>query len=304
MMRSTGVADQAVIEVPEVELTPCLDHVVFLTDMTARSDAGFDHARWLSEEFAYRLTVFHGVFEWCEASDGRPEILAEAKHRQEREARESLERMVEPLAVPTDVMVERPCSVYALAERLEALAPDLVVATTHGRGGMSRVARGSVVETIVRHGIAPLVALRQPDHGVGLRYRRLLVATDFSQASRRAFPIAALLADRFGCEVVAAYVSPTPRSRSVYGAPESVERTTPASDAVSRFLGPAFASRRTRSIVEAGAAPDKIVEIATRERSDLIVIARHSQHDFRSRILGGVAEEVLRRAPCPVLVVP
>jgi len=60
----------------------------------------------------------------------------------------------------------------------------------------------------------------------------------------------------------------------------------------------------TRCLVEVGDASDKILEVALREHADLVVLARHNQHDFRSRMLGGVAEEVLRRGPCPVLVVP
>ncbi len=56
-----------------------------------------------------------------DASDGRPELRAEAERRQEREAREFLELMVEPVAVPIDVIVERVFGVRFPSSEVAAL---------------------------------------------------------------------------------------------------------------------------------------------------------------------------------------
>jgi nucleotide-binding universal stress UspA family protein len=41
-------------------------------------------------------------------------------------------------------------------------AADLIVMTTHGRSGLSRLLLGSVTESVMRHSDVPLMTLRQP----------------------------------------------------------------------------------------------------------------------------------------------
>lgn len=47
-----------------------------------------------------------------------------------------------------------------------------------------------------------------------------------------------------------------------------------------------------------------ILEAARDSRADLVVIASHGKSGFERLALGSVTEKVLRKAPCPVLVVP
>jgi universal stress protein A len=52
-----------------------------------------------------------------------------------------------------------------------------------------------------------------------------------------------------------------------------------------------------------GTAADEIVSCAENENIDLIVMASHGRTGLARMLLGSVAEEVLRRANCPVLIV-
>ena len=47
-----------------------------------------------------------------------------------------------------------------------------------------------------------------------------------------------------------------------------------------------------------------IVEGATEEHCDLIVMGTHGRHGMAHLLMGSVAERVVRTAACPVLVVP
>jgi nucleotide-binding universal stress UspA family protein len=47
----------------------------------------------------------------------------------------------------------------------------------------------------------------------------------------------------------------------------------------------------------------EIVEMARSLPADLIVISTHGRTGLKHVVLGSVAEHVVRRAPCPVLVV-
>jgi nucleotide-binding universal stress UspA family protein len=61
---------------------------------------------------------------------------------------------------------------------------------------------------------------------------------------------------------------------------------------------------RMTTHVESGDPVRKILEIAERERVDLLVIGTHGPTGARRWLLGSVAERIVRHAPCAVLRVP
>lgn len=56
--------------------------------------------------------------------------------------------------------------------------------------------------------------------------------------------------------------------------------------------------------VDEGNPTARILERATSERADLIVMGTHGLGGFERFMLGSVTERVLRKAACPVLIVP
>jgi nucleotide-binding universal stress UspA family protein len=54
--------------------------------------------------------------------------------------------------------------------------------------------------------------------------------------------------------------------------------------------------------VVTGDPVDRITEIAKEKNSDLIIISTHGAKGLEKILLGSVAERVLKRAHCPVLV--
>jgi nucleotide-binding universal stress UspA family protein len=55
-------------------------------------------------------------------------------------------------------------------------------------------------------------------------------------------------------------------------------------------------------LVRDGVASDEILDTAREVRADLIALGTHGRTGLRRLLAGSVAEDVLRRAPCPVLV--
>jgi nucleotide-binding universal stress UspA family protein len=52
---------------------------------------------------------------------------------------------------------------------------------------------------------------------------------------------------------------------------------------------------------EEGNPPDVIVAVADEVRADLIVMGTHGYKGLSHAVMGSVAEQVVRKAPCPVL---
>ncbi|NTU67497.1 MAG: universal stress protein [Chlorobiaceae bacterium] len=52
-----------------------------------------------------------------------------------------------------------------------------------------------------------------------------------------------------------------------------------------------------------GSAEECILDYAKRQEADVIIMGSHGRRGLKRMILGSVAEHVIRRAPCPVLIV-
>jgi nucleotide-binding universal stress UspA family protein len=141
-------------------------------------------------------------------------------------------------------------------------------------------------------------------------YRRILWPTDLSPLSKAALPHAVGLASSAGAELVLLHVMPLP---AMYAAPDvsgavwiPLQRKTRA--AAQRQLrrlekqvkGP---NLHTHTVLTEGVPFLQIVRAAKRLRCDLIVLATHGRTGLIHAIMGSVAENVIRRAPCPVLTV-
>lgn len=282
--------------------------ILFPSDLSPESDRAFEHAALLARRFGAQLTLFHVVQSAPLAQATDPEDPHfEALRRAELGARAHLERQAEQLPIEWEVLIDRYGGVDRALERLiAARRPDLTVMFTHGRAGIARLLQGSTAETVVQFGRSPVLCVREPDHGAALPYRRLLVPTDLSPASRRAFPIAAELARTFGAEVVALHVAALPKGAAesgTAGISYTIEEQVPSELGVKAFLMPEFLGVGVTPRVEMGSAWGRIIETARAERADLIVMSTHSRDSLADRVVGSHTDRVVRHAPCPVLVV-
>jgi nucleotide-binding universal stress UspA family protein len=134
----------------------------------------------------------------------------------------------------------------------------------------------------------------------------LLVPIDFSACSEHALDYACELAARLGARVhVINAIGDTLPELSVALTDQMISslRTSNATT-----LGALLEPRRKIAAfgevrVVGGDARDAILQAAGDLRADLIVIGTHGRRGLSRVLLGSVAEDVLRRAPCPVLAV-
>ena len=273
--------------------TVSIREILLPSDLSSASDRALEHAALLAGRFEAALTLYHAVevhdllyAHW--AFDQGHEIWAQA----EEAAQRLLEERASALKVRHKVLVERAVSApRALLEVIRRLQPDLTVMATHGRGGLSHLLLGSVTEQVVRHAFRPVLCMREADHGDAFPYRRILVPTDLSPASRLAFPMGAQLARTFDAEVLAVHVTRP-----------SGPGETPSEAWLWRFFQPDFGDLGVTAQVLTGSVWERIVHTARVEKADLVVMSTHGHDSLGDRILGSNTERVVRHSPCPVLV--
>ena len=145
--------------------------------------------------------------------------------------------------------------------------------------------------------------------GSGLRFRTVLWPTDFSPLAQAALPYAVGLAAEHGGELVILHVLPSLASYAGAEMPalawKQLQDQNAAAEAALRRREAEQAAphlRITTDLVE-GVPVEEILHAARRHRCELIVIATHGRTGLAHVLMGSVAENVVRRAPCPVLTV-
>jgi nucleotide-binding universal stress UspA family protein len=133
--------------------------------------------------------------------------------------------------------------------------------------------------------------------------RTILHPTDFSESSEAALELARTLARDYEARLVILHAYPPPLTGA-----EAVDRRRPdgiEEDLLAK-LQDLVPDDRTIAVayrVGEGRPADVILDTADREGCDLIVMGTHGRSGLRRALMGSVAEEVSRKARCPVATV-
>ncbi len=141
--------------------------------------------------------------------------------------------------------------------------------------------------------------------------RSILVPTDFSPTAEHAVDHACLLARSLGARITLLHVYQLPDYFVAGGEgylpqPEAqlnvLDSVRAQLDAEVERIGPR-AGRPVGARSIEGKAAEEIVRAAHKGNYDLIVMGTHGRKGIGRVVLGSIAEQVLRRADCPVLTV-
>jgi universal stress protein A len=136
--------------------------------------------------------------------------------------------------------------------------------------------------------------------------KKILVPLDFSETSLKALRYAVPFALQFGAKITLVHIVRPPlyNSEGLYPEPFAPENLVAMKEDLLGIRNAKIpADVPVEIIVRYGHAFEDILAIAREIRSDLIIATTHGYTGIRHLLLGSTAENVVRRAPCPVLVV-
>jgi nucleotide-binding universal stress UspA family protein len=138
-----------------------------------------------------------------------------------------------------------------------------------------------------------------------IEIRRVLCPIDFSECSRHAVHHALAVARWYGSSLSVLHVAVNLPTMDVPGVPLTDVQRDRLVEEMRYFVGHlppdvpvCFLVRESSDVRRA------ILGEAQALMSDLIVIGSHGRSGFERLLLGSVTEKVVRKAPCPVMVVP
>ena len=170
---------------------------------------------------------------------------------------------------------------------------DLIVLSTEGREGLPRWLRPSFSEALVRRSLTatlfvPANARGFVSHKNGeVRLERILIPTD-----RKPYP-------GVGIDVASGLLrsleAPSPKIEALYiGDPARMPAVNAPHDLPCSF----------EQLARPGKPVDEILQRVDELEADLIVTVTEGHHGFLDALRGSTTEQIVRRAPCPVLAVP
>jgi nucleotide-binding universal stress UspA family protein len=141
-------------------------------------------------------------------------------------------------------------------------------------------------------------------------YERILVPLDGSKLSEMVLPNVEALVEKFASTVILVRVNPPPSTSSATGLPPreptSVHRLAQqAADGQLSGVAEQLRAKGCNVQLEGpnGSPADEILDAARASRVDLIAMTTHGLGGLGRLLMGSVADEILRKASCPVLLV-
>ncbi len=189
---------------------------------------------------------------------------------------------------------------------------DLIVMATHGRSGLSNVLLGSVTEKVIQTAPCPVLVVKKPKHAdlKKLSFNNILVPTDFSDSSQNAMEYALGLAKKYHAHITLMHAVEVRFHPAYYaGGVESIFELDPDVKPRIQARLEAFLQSFDLTGVEVttrvsdGSSHSEIVKTAQSQQHDLIVMSTRGHDEIADYLVGSTTDRVIKRAPCPVLVV-
>ena len=296
-----------------------MERILLATDFSAGAARAQAYASFFASAWKAHLDLLHVIPLWPDV-----DLLGALDHLRLDQIRQGMSAKLAELASQvrrTGLRAQVHQDEGIPSERIVVAArthnAGLVVVGSHGQSGLEHVLLGSTAERVVQGAPCPILTVRAHHRGEnksfvheptdGIRMDRILLATDLGESSLPAVEYAHQMATRFNGAVTIVHVM---EWRS-FGADFTVSAFS-GWEQLKKSVEPRLwdMTERLKSegveaqyLIKAGSPSDVILEVAREQACDMIVMGTHGRRGVSHFLIGSIAETVLRRAECPVLLV-
>lgn len=289
--------------------------ILFPTDFSEHADATFRVACSIARKTRARLCAVHA---FADIGVDDPDLRERVRRQQEADARKAFDDLLaasgsHDLNVAAVLRAGRNPE-EAILQETEDRGADLIVFGAYGRRGRRTYDIGRTAHAVLRRAMCSVLTvdargLVSERRGSEPLFERVLIPTDFSDASRDALEHAAGICELFGATALLLHVVEEFVTPGIYGLNSDPIRDMSAKieDRARREMERITSTFEERGVqiehhLASGHAPAEIVEFAVSKAADLIVIASRGSRIERF-VIGTVADKVVRTAPCSVLTI-
>ena len=221
---------------------------------------------------------------------------------------------------PNRCIVRVGATADTINEIAREIGADLIVISTRGYTGLKYAFLGSTTTRVVRSAPCPVLVVRDdevPSGGEGarreasLQFQKILVPLDFSESSRLGLDYALGFAREFRASLkmfhsVAVHNYALGDKYTALEAPKLAGLQQDFFEKEVKALGEGLSKLRIKieAKVVVGSPVQQIARCVSDHDVDLIITSTHGSSGVRRLFIGSTAEQIVRHATCPVLVVP
>ena len=281
-----------------------LKNILFATDFSQAADAAAPIAIQIARRYGAKVYGVH-VNRSDDYTGVAPNAWAAMAEAAEKETKEDAGRLNGQLqGIEHEVVIGEGNLWEVLSNVIQQKEIDLVVVGTRGRTGFGKTLLGSVAEQILRQSPCPVLTVGphvNPWSDEYVKMREIVYATDLATDTPVAAPYAISLAQENQAHLVLVHVIEDPKPGDLVDSPEGVNlKARKLQQLVTEQAGlwcePTY-------IVEQGPAAEKILDVAKRRHTDLIVMGARPAKGLATHLNIGTVHKVVSQATCPVLTV-
>ena len=281
---------------------PRVRNVLLATDFSAFSETALFYAAAVAGRSGATVHVLHVI-----APEAWQYYCAETMPIPFEQLREGAERQMnyflqsEALKdIPHRAWIEEGPVWDVLHAFLATHAIDLLVVGTHGRTGLKKLLLGSVAEEIIRLSPCPVLAIGpQAERHQATDIREIIFATDFTDESLAALPVAVEQARNYGAHLNLLHVVPEPNRKSL---PDADRVVTYLREKLETLIPKnAGNGQEPACLVKVGDPAEMILQAAEEIPAGMIVLGVHPAGVLPGHSLGSTVYKVVCEAACPVL---
>jgi nucleotide-binding universal stress UspA family protein len=285
-----------------------IQNILCATDLSPASRNALTYGMAIARRRKARLFLAHVIvphsyqLEFTDAAASTQALIREHVHREMAKLMQSEAAK----GVTCETTVEEGRMWPSLSRLISLHKIDLVIVGTHGRTGAEKALLGSAAEQIFRLAECPVMtvgpsAVPPEKEAVSPRLRHVLYPTDFRPGSERAAAYAASFAAQSKARLTLLHV---------------VRAEDGMSDRGTHLIEEFFRARLHRLLperanleeeaelaVEYNRPVEKILEVAHRRQSDLIVMGVRRMSEFPGHLPPETAYQIVCQAPCPVITI-
>jgi len=270
---------------------------------------------WLATPGATALILVSAIEDWRYAMPSQEYVMHDLLAGLWQSAAQYLHEVGQQFhqlgyTVSTHLADGQPAQVILEAAKTEGA--DLIALCTHGRSGLARWALGSVAERVLQGATVPIFLVRAGAPVTTQKLQRILLPLDGSAIAEAALPQAQALARANDAQIILLHVIQRldERSRSLLFRNEEAAQAFFAEwrGGTERYLELIIARLakvgvHAESHVVVATPAQAIGDLARREQIDLVVMGTHGRSGLNRWVYGSVANQVLRGAETPLLLV-
>ena len=276
-----------------------------VTDLLPKSEFSIDRAGLLADELDAELSLLH-VVSPVASERVLEQSLQIAIGRMKSRGRSPMWHA----ETTPDVVVRPGNPARVILDTIAREAPDLVIMGPHERRGVVDALQGTIAEKIVSGRNCPVLVVQQ---SAKTAYRNVLLALDVAAGSRAAVRAAEQFVLRDGAQatVIHACVSADhavlqAADMEAAGVGFHADCSPDAATTAMRDLLEQESAdpRRYELVVTKGNPLPTILRTIGKRQPDLLVMGTRGDGRVRRAVLGSVANQLLKVAPCDILIVP